>query len=182
MAGNSKRFGFLLYLTEEDAASAVKNMNGHRIHNKPVTLNFARDRNHSENVASIYAGNLSYKTDKDALQGAFNNAVDAHIAVDGIKPKGFGYVDFMSHDDAEAALQETITLDGRVLKLQWPARDKKKHGNHGLLPMLVERELTKRLLMRILYVCLIHQYTSGCTRSHLQYIHITVLTMNHKYE
>ena len=82
------RFGFLLYLTEEDAANAVKNMNGHRIHNKPVTLNFARDRKHSENVASIYAGNLSYKTDKDALQGAFNNAVDAHIAVDGIKPKG----------------------------------------------------------------------------------------------
>ena len=40
--------------------------------------------------------------------------------------------------------------------------------------MLVERELTKRLLMRILYVCLIHQYTSGCTRSHLQYIHITL--------
>ena len=37
----------------------------------------------------------------------------------------------MSHDDAEAALQETITLDGRVLKLQWPARDKKKHGNQG---------------------------------------------------
>ena len=40
--------------------------------------------------------------------------------------------------------------------------------------VLVERELTKRLLMRILYVCLIHQYTSGCTRSHLQYIHITL--------
>ena len=40
--------------------------------------------------------------------------------------------------------------------------------------LLVERELTKRLLMRILYVCLIHQYTSGCTRSHLQYIHITL--------
>ena len=43
-----------------------------------------------------------------------------------------------------------------------------------VLKLLVERELTKRLLMRILYVCLIHQYTSGCTRSHLQYIHITL--------
>lgn len=72
----------------------------------------------------IYVGNMSYDTSDDDLRKAF----EAHGTVDSVtiindrdtgRPKGFGFVEMSSDDEAKAAIEALNEKDfmGRTLKV-----------------------------------------------------------------
>ncbi|KDO70525.1 hypothetical protein CISIN_1g032528mg [Citrus sinensis] len=87
---------------------------------QPLTLHVYMCRNHF--CPLCYVAGLSFYTSNKGLSDAFSQygqVVEANIVVDRVsdKSKGFGFVTFASHDEAEKALSEMNgkTLDGRVI-------------------------------------------------------------------
>lgn len=78
----------------------------------------------SEEGSTLFVGNLSWKVDDDLLYNEFQNCkgiTNARIITsrDDGRPRGFGYVDFDSAENAQAALDEKQGgyLDGRDMRL-----------------------------------------------------------------
>ncbi len=76
------------------------------------------------NQAKLYVGNLSYSTSEDALRTAFEahgtvNSVNLITDRDSGRPKGFGFVEMGSPEDAQKAKEalDGTELDGRTLKV-----------------------------------------------------------------
>ncbi len=79
------------------------------------------------NSAKLYVGNLSYDTSEASIRTAF----EAHGEVasvnlitdrDSGRPKGFGFVEMGSADEAQKAkgALDGTQMDGRALKVDWP--------------------------------------------------------------
>lgn len=78
----------------------------------------------SEEGSTLFVGNLSWKVDDDMLYNEFQNCkgiTNARIITsrDDGRPRGFGYVDFDTAENAKAALEEKhgAYLDGRDMRL-----------------------------------------------------------------
>ncbi|MFT7486964.1 MAG: cold-inducible RNA-binding protein [Candidatus Paceibacteria bacterium] len=73
----------------------------------------------------LYVGNLSFDTTEDTLRAAFSEdgrtVTEVNFATDHRtnKPRGFGFVDMASEEDAQAVItaMDGVTLDGRELKV-----------------------------------------------------------------
>ncbi|MCF6198859.1 MAG: RNA-binding protein [Hyphomicrobiaceae bacterium] len=82
---------------------------------------------------NIYAGNLSYNTDDDALNEAFSEFGEVESAKvimdrDSGRSKGFGFVEMSSDDDGKKAIEalDGTDLDGRTIKVN-EARPRPDH-------------------------------------------------------
>jgi len=82
---------------------------------------------------NIYAGNLSYNTDDDALNDAFSEFGEVQSAKvimdrDSGRSKGFGFVEMASDDDGKKAIEalDGTDLDGRTIKVN-EARPRPDH-------------------------------------------------------
>ena len=76
------------------------------------------------NQAKLYVGNLNYSTTEEAIRTAFEahgtvNSVNLIVDRDSGRPKGFGFVEMGSPDEAQAAKDalDGAELDGRTLKV-----------------------------------------------------------------
>ena len=86
----------------------------------------------------LYVGNLSYDTDNDSLRGAFEqdgrSVTDVHVMMDRDtgQPRGFGFVEMGSEDEAQAAIQalDGTSLDGRNIKVN-EAQARPNRGGGG---------------------------------------------------
>lgn len=85
----------------------------------------------------LYVGNLSYDTTDDGLRAAFSECgtvADVHILTDRDtgRPRGFGFVEMGSDQDAQAAIEawDGKELDGRALKVN-EARERQARGGGG---------------------------------------------------
>ena len=86
----------------------------------------------------LYVGNLSYDTTDDSLRAAFSQdgrtVTDVHVMTDRDtgRPRGFGFVEMGSAEDAQAAIQamDGTMLDGRDLKVN-EAKERKTGGGGG---------------------------------------------------
>lgn len=73
----------------------------------------------------LYVGNLNYSTTEDALRAVFEEngraVKDVHIVVDRDtgRARGFGFVEFESEEEAQAAIEEVNgrDVDGRPLRV-----------------------------------------------------------------
>ena len=70
----------------------------------------------------LYVGNMSYNTTQDSLRDAFSKAgavVSATVMMDKMtnRPRGFGFVEMGSDEDAQKAIEmyNGVELDGRKL-------------------------------------------------------------------
>ncbi|ESR43372.1 hypothetical protein WN944_004795 [Citrus x changshan-huyou] len=77
-------------------------------------------------ASKLFVGGLSFYTSNKGLSDAFSQygqVVEANIVMDRVsdKSKGFGFVTFASHEEAEKALSEMNgkTLDGRVIVVDY---------------------------------------------------------------
>ncbi len=87
--------------------------------------------------SKLYVGNLSYNVSEDDLRELFAQAgeikeVTLIMDRDTRRPKGFGFVEFMTQADAEKAIQmfNEHELDGRRLTVNM-ARPREERGGGG---------------------------------------------------
>lgn len=86
----------------------------------------------------LYVGNLSYDTTDDSLRAAFSEdgrtvtEVQVMTDRDTGRPRGFGFVEMGSEEDAQAAIKalDGSSIDGRNVKVN-EAQERKARGGGG---------------------------------------------------
>lgn len=87
----------------------------------------------------LYVGNLSYDTTDDTLRAAFaedgRTVTDVHVMMDRDtgRPRGFGFVEMGTEEDAQSAIQalDGVNLDGRNLRVNEAQERKPRAGGGG---------------------------------------------------
>lgn len=136
--GNSKGYGFVHYETAEAANQAIKSVNGMLLNEKKVFVGHhiaKRDRQSKldelkANFTNVYVKNIDEDvTDEEFSQlfEKYGDIVSATITRDeNGKSRGFGFVNYISHESAANAVDELNDRDfhGKVL---YVGRAQKKH-------------------------------------------------------
>jgi RNA recognition motif-containing protein len=87
----------------------------------------------------LYVGNLSYSTTDESLRAAFSEdgrvVTDVHVMMDREtgRPRGFGFVEMGTEEDAQAAIAawDGQDLDGRNLRVNEAQERKPRSGGFG---------------------------------------------------
>ncbi|PLN84484.1 hypothetical protein BDW42DRAFT_162694 [Aspergillus taichungensis] len=135
---NSKGYGFVHYETAEAANNAIKHVNGMLLNDKKVFVGHhisKKDRQSKfeemkANFTNVYVKNVDPEVTDDEFRTAFEKFGDITSATlsrdqDG-KSRGFGFVNYSTHESAQAAVDEMNEKDLRSQKL-YVGRAQKKH-------------------------------------------------------
>ncbi|KAL9617299.1 MAG: hypothetical protein Q9160_007879 [Pyrenula sp. 1 TL-2023] len=137
-AGNSKGYGFVHYETAEAASQAIKQVNGMLLNDKKVFVghHIAKKDRQSKfeemkaNFTNIYVKNIDYDVTDDEFRELFEKygeVTSASIArSDEGKSRGFGFVNYIDHEDAAKAVDELNDKDFHGQNL-YVGRAQKKH-------------------------------------------------------
>ncbi|KAF2137634.1 uncharacterized protein K452DRAFT_329156 [Aplosporella prunicola CBS 121167] len=137
--GGSKGYGFVHYETAEAANNAIKHVNGMLLNEKKVFVGHhipKKDRmskfeEMKANFTNVYVKNIDLEVTDDEFRdlfekyGPITSASLAHDQETG-KSRGFGFVNFVKHEDAAKAVDELHDNDFRGQKL-YVGRAQKKH-------------------------------------------------------
>ncbi|KKK12258.1 polyadenylate-binding protein, partial [Aspergillus rambellii] len=136
--GNSKGYGFVHYETAEAANNAIKHVNGMLLNDKKVFVGHhisKKDRQSKfeemkANFTNIYIKNVDPDVADDEFRELFEQFGEITSATlsrdaDG-KSRGFGFVNYSTHDSAQAAVEEMNDKEIRTQKL-YVGRAQKKH-------------------------------------------------------
>lgn len=116
--GNSKGFGFVHYETAEAAEAAIENVNGMSLNDREVYVGKHVSRKDREqkfeelkaNFTNVFVKNFGPEFTEDELQALFSpfgTITSLHFEKDAEgKSKGFGFVNFESHEAAVKAVEE----------------------------------------------------------------------------
>ncbi|KAF2471844.1 polyadenylate binding protein [Lindgomyces ingoldianus] len=136
--GNSKGYGFVHYETAEAATNAIKHVNGMLLNEKKVFVGHhipKKDRmskfeEMKANYTNIYVKNVDQDAGDDEFRDLFEKygpITSASLAHDETgKSRGFGFVNYVKHEDAAAAVEALNDYDFRGQKL-YVGRAQKKH-------------------------------------------------------
>lgn len=137
--GNSKGYGFVHYETDEAASQAIKHVNGMLLNEKKVYVGHhipKKDRQSKfeemkANFTNVYVKNINPDTSDDEFRDLFTQYGDitsASLARDqeSGKNRGFGFVNFTTHEAAEKAVEELNNKDFKGQDL-YVGRAQKKH-------------------------------------------------------
>jgi len=137
--GASKGYGFVHYETDEAAAQAIKHVNGMLLNEKKVYVGHhipKKDRQSKfeemkANFTNIYVKNISPDASDEEFRALFEKYGDitsASLARDqeSGKSRGFGFVNFTTHESAAQAVEELNGNDFRGQDL-YVGRAQKKH-------------------------------------------------------
>ena len=136
--GNSKGYGFVHYETDEAASQAIKHVNGMLLNEKKVYVghHIAKKDRQSKfeemkaNFTNVYVKNIHTDATDDEFRDLFEKYGDvtsSSLARDSEgKSRGFGFVNFTTHESASKAVDE---LNGKDFKGQdlYVGRAQKKH-------------------------------------------------------
>ncbi|EEP81692.1 polyadenylate-binding protein [Uncinocarpus reesii 1704] len=137
--GNSKGYGFVHYETAEAAQNAIKHVNGMLLNDKKVFVghHIAKKDRQSKfeemkaNFTNVYVKNIDQDTTDEEFRelfekfGEITSATLARDSESG-KSRGFGFVNFTSHESAAAAVDNLNEKDFKSQKL-YVGRAQKKH-------------------------------------------------------
>ncbi|THH26569.1 hypothetical protein EUX98_g7619 [Antrodiella citrinella] len=135
--GRSKGYGFVHYETAEAAETAIKAVNGMLLNDKKVYVGHHISRKERQSkmeemkaaFTNIYVKNLDTAVTQDefyALFAAYGDVTSAVVQVDDEgNSKGFGFVNFASHEEAQEAVDGLHDTDLKGKKL-FVARAQKK--------------------------------------------------------
>jgi polyadenylate-binding protein len=137
--GNSKGYGFVHYETAEAANQAIKHVNGMLLNDKKVFVGHhisKKDRQSKfeemkANFTNVYVKNIEAEvTDEEfrELFGRYGDITSATISRDpeSGKSRGFGFVNFVTHESAQQAVSELNDKDFHGQNL-YVGRAQKKH-------------------------------------------------------
>ncbi|EPE03530.1 polyadenylate-binding protein [Ophiostoma piceae UAMH 11346] len=137
--GSSKGYGFVHYETDEAAQQAIKNVNGMLLNEKKVYVGHhipKKDRQSKfeemkANYTNIYIKNLNPEVTDDQFRelfekyGAVTSSTIAREQETG-KSRGFGFINFTTHESAAKAVEELNSRDFHGQEL-YVGRAQKKH-------------------------------------------------------
>jgi polyadenylate-binding protein len=137
--GNSKGYGFVHYETDEAAAQAIKHVNGMLLNEKKVYVGHhipKKDRQSKfeemkANFTNVYIKNIAPDVTDDQFRELFEKygeVTSSSIARDNEngKSRGFGFVNFTTHEAASKAVDELNGNDFHGQEL-YVGRAQKKH-------------------------------------------------------
>ncbi|KAL1801435.1 hypothetical protein ACET3X_001777 [Alternaria dauci] len=136
--GNSKGYGFVHYETAEAANNAIKHVNGMLLNEKKVFVGhhipkkerMSKFEEMKANFTNIYVKNIDLEVSDEDFRELFEKHGDitsASIARDEQgKSRGFGFVNYIKHEAASAAVEALNDTDFRGQKL-YVGRAQKKH-------------------------------------------------------
>jgi len=137
--GNSKGYGFVHYETDEAAAQAIKHVNGMLLNEKKVYVGHhipKKDRQSKfeemkANFTNVYVKNIAAEVTDDQFRELFEKygeVTSSSIARDNEtgKSRGFGFVNFTTHEAASKAVDELNGKDFHGQEL-YVGRAQKKH-------------------------------------------------------
>ena len=136
--GNSKGYGFVHYETAEAATSAIKSVNGMLLNDKKVFVGYhiaKRDRQSKfeemkANFTNVYVKNIEESVTDEEFQKlfeAYGDVMSATITRDESgKSRGFGFVNYTSHESAAQAVYELNDKEFHGKNL-YVGRAQKKH-------------------------------------------------------
>ncbi|ODV96683.1 hypothetical protein PACTADRAFT_48507 [Pachysolen tannophilus NRRL Y-2460] len=116
--GNSKGFGFVHYETAEAAQAAIENVNGMLLNDREVYVGPHVSKREREskfedlkaNFTNIYVKNIDLEVSEETFKSLFEpygNITSIYIEYDSDgKSRGFGFVNFENHEDAQRAVEE----------------------------------------------------------------------------
>ncbi|XP_075962484.1 polyadenylate-binding protein 1A-like [Anarhichas minor] len=133
----SKGYGFVHFETQEAAERAIEKMNGMLLNDRKVFVGRFKSRKEREaelgarakEFTNVYVKNFGEDIDEEKLRDVFSkygNAMSIRVmSDDGGKSRGFGFVSFERHEDAQKAVDE---LNGKEFngKLIYVGRAQKK--------------------------------------------------------
>ncbi|KAE8134126.1 Polyadenylate-binding protein, cytoplasmic and nuclear [Aspergillus pseudotamarii] len=136
--GNSKGYGFVHYETAEAANNAIKHVNGMLLNDKKVFVGHhisKKDRQSKfeemkANFTNVYIKNIDPDVTEEEFRQLFEKFGEITSATlsrdqEG-KSRGFGFVNFSTHESAQAAVDEMNEKEIRTQKL-YVGRAQKKH-------------------------------------------------------
>eukprot|EP01124_Arcella_intermedia_P004815 TRINITY_DN1276_c0_g1_i1.p1 TRINITY_DN1276_c0_g1~~TRINITY_DN1276_c0_g1_i1.p1 ORF type:complete len:516 (+),score=83.24 TRINITY_DN1276_c0_g1_i1:61-1608(+) len=138
--GKSKGFGFVHFKNNEDAQKAIERVNGLTLKGKKVYVGlFLPERERLKNWTNIYVKNLDPSTTEEDLENKFSEfgkVINVAIRRDENNvSKGFGFVNFERHEDAERAVRELDSTDLGTSKIYCNRHHKKNQmRSHERLP------------------------------------------------
>ncbi|KAF2836520.1 hypothetical protein M501DRAFT_908351, partial [Patellaria atrata CBS 101060] len=142
-SGRSKGFGYVEFANAEDAAKALKEKKGSHLDGRELNVDFSQPKSdtpkergnqraskfgdsRSEPSSTLFIGNISFDATPDMLSETFStygtiNRVSLPTDINSGAPKGFGYVEFSSIEEATAAIEGAAgtTIAGRPLRLDF---------------------------------------------------------------
>ncbi|KAH8884612.1 polyadenylate binding protein [Thozetella sp. PMI_491] len=136
--GNSKGYGFVHYETDEAAAQAIKHVNGMLLNEKKVYVGYhipKKDRQSKfeemkANFTNVYVKNINPEATDDQFRELFERYGDitsSSLARDNEgKSRGFGFVNFTTHESAAKAVDELHNKEFHGQDL-YVGRAQKKH-------------------------------------------------------
>ncbi|KAL7829201.1 hypothetical protein AOLI_G00300860 [Acnodon oligacanthus] len=133
----SKGYGFVHFETQEAAERAIEKMNGMLLNDRKVFVGRFKSRKEREaelgarakEFTNVYIKNFGEDMDDEKLKEVFSkygNAMSIRVMTDDTgKSRGFGFVSFERHEDAQKAVDE---MNGKELngKLIYVGRAQKK--------------------------------------------------------
>uniref|UniRef100_A0AAZ3Q5Q9 PABP n=1 Tax=Oncorhynchus tshawytscha TaxID=74940 RepID=A0AAZ3Q5Q9_ONCTS len=133
----SKGYGFVHFETQEAAERAIEKMNGMLLNDRKVFVGRFKSRKEREaelgarakEFTNVYIKNFGEDMDDEKLREVFSKYADAMsirvMTDDSGKSRGFGFVSFERHEDAQKAVDE---MNGKELngKLIYVGRAQKK--------------------------------------------------------
>ncbi|XP_044538609.1 polyadenylate-binding protein 1-like [Gracilinanus agilis] len=120
----SKGYGFVHFENQQSADKAIEKMNGVRLNNLKVFVGRFKSRKERElelgararEFTNVYIKNFGEDMDNDRLTevfGKFGHALSVKVMTDDSgKSKGFGFVSYEKHEDAQRAVDE---MNGKEL-------------------------------------------------------------------
>jgi len=162
VTGQSRGFGYVHFETEESAAKAIEEVNGHTIAGKQVYVgHFERRTERTTAVnkfTNLYVKNLPAEWDEEKFKvefGKFGRVTSVAIRSDD-KHGGlhFGFVNFETHEEAQNAIEEGNNLEYSALRL-FCDRFQKRGERHVMLGKVYEdrrREKVEKFKNLNLYV------------------------------
>eukprot|EP00047_Mylnosiga_fluctuans_P008593 m.7978 g.7978 ORF g.7978 m.7978 type:complete len:435 (-) comp2240_c0_seq1:65-1369(-) len=126
-------YGFVEYMSAEDAQQAISQLNGHRIENKSLKVSIARPSSAAITNANLYIRGLPVSMSPDELRAMFSqfgNIVTVRVLPPSGKlqgpQRGVGFVRFDKRVEAERAVQ---AMDGTIPP-GWPSPLHIKFADH----------------------------------------------------
>ncbi|CUM51694.1 uncharacterized protein AC631_03627 [Debaryomyces fabryi] len=140
--GKSRGYGYVDFDSKSAAEKALQEYQGKELDGRPINLDLSTGKPHASNPKTdrakqygdvpsapsdtLFVGNLSFNAERDSLFntfGEYGTVVSCRIPThpDTQQPKGFGYVQFASVDEAKAALEALNGeyIDGRACRLDF---------------------------------------------------------------
>ncbi|XP_008117679.1 polyadenylate-binding protein 1 isoform X2 [Anolis sagrei] len=117
----SKGYGFVHFETQEAAERAIEKMNGMLLNDRKVFVGRFKSRKEREaelgarakEFTNVYIKNFGEDMDDERLKELFGPALSVKVMTDESgKSKGFGFVSFERHEDAQKAVDE---MNGKEL-------------------------------------------------------------------